>query len=136
MDVNLLVEKAKEARKNSYSPYSEYKVGAAVLGKSGKIYSGCNVENASYELAVCAERTAIVKAISEGEKEIEAVAVVTDSKTPGSLCGGCRQMLAEFGYTAKVITANMRGDIKIETLDRILPDAFLPHYLKERDKSD
>ena len=89
-----LIEVAKEYRENAYVPYSKFKVGAAVLTKSGKVYGGCNIENASYPVTNCAERTAIFKAVSEGEKELVAIAVVADTEDPCSPCGACRQVMA------------------------------------------
>lgn len=124
-DYLLLVQKAQEAQKKAYAPYSHYLVGAAVLTSSGKIFTGCNIENASYGLVICAERTAIFKAISEGEKDIQAVAVVT--KDGGMPCGACRQVLNEFHPKMKVIVADEKGKIHQEkTLEEILPSAFGP----------
>ncbi|HOL09636.1 MAG TPA: cytidine deaminase [Bacillota bacterium] len=125
-----LVAAAISARERAYAPYSNYKVGAALLTKQGKIYTGCNVENASYGASICAERTAVVKAVSEGETEFEAIAIVTDDPSLGSPCGICRQFLAEFGTDIRLIIANLNG-AKIErTLKEYLPYAFGPDYLK------
>ncbi len=125
-----LVQKALEGQKMSYAPYSHYHVGSAVLTNSGKLYQGCNVENASYGLAICAERTAIFKAVSEGEQEFEAIVVITrDGK--GMPCGACRQVLNEFNPNMAVITANEQGEIiHTLTLDQLLPHAFGPANLK------
>ena len=124
-----LIEEAKKAQKRAYAPYSEYFVGAAVLTKSGKIYSGCNVENACYALANCAERTAIFKAVSEGEREIEAVAVVT--RDGGFCCGACRQVLNEFNTNMLVlICASEKEHYQIVTLDELFPHAFGPQNLE------
>jgi len=122
MDPKALIEAAQSARAHAYAPYSTYQVGAAVLGGSGRIYSGCNVENTSYGLTVCAERVAILKAISEGEREIVALLVATENgATP---CGACRQVLFEFGPTARVLLSGADGTQKELTLDDLLPDAF------------
>ncbi len=123
MDTEKLIEAAKKARKNSYSPYSKFKVGAAVLTKSGKIYGGCNVENASYGLTNCAERTAIFKAVSEGEREFAALAIIADTKRPIPPCGACRQVIEEFKINT-IIMSNLAGDIKTATLEEILPFSF------------
>lgn len=123
MDTEKLIAAAKKAREFSYSPYSKFKVGAAVLTKDGKIYGGCNVENASYGITNCAERTAIFKAISEGERELVALAIVADTKRPIPPCGACRQVIAEFKINT-IIMSNLHGDTKIATLDEILPFSF------------
>ena len=124
-----LIRVALEARKKAYAPYSKYQVGAAILGKSGRIFSGCNVENASFGATICAERTAAVKAVSEGETGFIALAVATDGKEPGAPCGICRQFLAEFGLDLIMILVNLDGK-KIETtLKEYLPGAFVPDSL-------
>ncbi len=125
-----LIKNAKKIRKLAYAPYSHYSVGAALLGKSGKIYTGVNVENAAYPTSICAERTAVFKAVSEGERKFKAIAIVT--KNGGSPCGSCRQVLAEFGLDLIVILADQEGKVKSETiLKELLPGAFtstdLPH---------
>jgi cytidine deaminase len=123
-----LISRAMGVRQWAYAPYSHYNVGSALLASSGKFYDGCNVENAAYGSSICAERTALVKAISEGERHFEAVAVVTDNG--GSPCGSCRQMLAEFGLALEVILVNGQGQVvKETTLHAILPDAFVPESL-------
>jgi cytidine deaminase len=127
-----LIDTAKKARKKAYAPYSHYKVGAALLGKSGKVYTGCNVENASYSHTVCAERTAVLKAVSEGEREFEAVAVVT--KNGGSPCGACRQVLSEFSPELIVYIADKNGEFRTTTLKKLLPDSFTPAHLEEGNK--
>lgn len=123
MQTEDLIKAAKAAREFSYSPYSKFKVGAAVLTKNGKIYSGCNIENASYGITNCAERTAIFKAVSEGERELEALAVIADTDGPTAPCGACRQVIAEFKIS-KIIMANLKGDTKIVTLQELLPYSF------------
>jgi cytidine deaminase len=125
MDVKMLVEKAIEAREKAYVPYSKFKVGAALLTENDQIFLGCNVENASYGLTNCAERTAIFKAVSEGEKKIKAIAVVGDTEGPISPCGACRQVIAEFcDKDTKIILANLKGDIAETTIHEILPGYF------------
>jgi cytidine deaminase len=123
-----LVQRAVQARQWAYAPYSRYLVGAALLTASGKIYDGVNVENAAYPDSLCAERTAAVKAISEGEREFVAVAVA--SANGGSPCGSCRQVLSEFGLNARVLIANRDGAILHRTTVRdLLPLAFGPDNL-------
>ncbi len=122
MDYEALIAKAMEARKKAYAPYSHFAVGAALLARSGRVYTGCNVENASYGLSICAERTAVFKAVSEGEREFEALAVVTDKGvTP---CGACRQVLMEFGDDIQVIVADVTGRYRVFGLQELLPEAF------------
>ena len=123
MTDNELIEVAKKYRENAYVPYSKFKVGAAVLTSSGKVFGGCNVENASYPAGLCAERTAIFKAVSEGEQNLVAIAVVADTEDPCSPCGICRQVMAEFKIP-KIIMTNLKGNTKIVTLEEILPFAF------------
>ena len=118
-----LVQTAIAYRKHSYSPYSHFAVGAAVLTKSGKVYGGCNIENASYPVACCAERTAIFKAVSEGERDLAALAVVADTPGPCAPCGMCRQAISEFRIP-KIIMANLHGARKTVTLAELLPFAF------------
>jgi cytidine deaminase len=127
-----LIQEAIQAREYAYAPYSGYKVGAALLGKSRRIYTGCNVENASYGAAICAERVAAVKAISEGEREFVMLAVVVDSAKPASPCGICRQFLYEFSPDLKLVLANLRGQAVERTLTQYLPDAFGPNRLDEK----
>ncbi|MGE5221861.1 MAG: cytidine deaminase [Omnitrophica WOR_2 bacterium] len=124
-----LIRSAGEARMWAYAPYSRYPVGAALLASSGKIYSGVNVENAAYPSSICAERVAVYKAVSEGEREFVAMAIVTNNG--GSPCGSCRQVLAEFGLETTVILADQDGGILKElTVAELLPDAFTPSDLK------
>ena len=124
-----LVKTAMEARKWVYAPYSNYHVGAALLTSSGRIYDGVNVENAVYPLSICAERVAAFKAVSEGERNFDAIAVVT--RDGGSPCGSCRQVLSEFGSDMLVLIANEEGETMLETtISELLPDAFGPKNLK------
>jgi cytidine deaminase len=125
MDKNLLIKEAIEARKQAYVPYSKFQVGAALLTKDGKIYHGCNIENASFGLTNCAERTAIFKAVSEGLYEFEAIAVVGDTDGPISPCGACRQVIAEFAAPdTKIFLANLNGKIQETTIQELLPGFF------------
>jgi len=124
-----LVDLANTARQRSYAPYSKYPVGAALRTKTGRIFTGVNVENAAYPQTMCAERVAIFKAVSEGEKEFEVISVVTDNG--GSPCGGCRQVMAEFGLDTIVLMADGNGHIvKETTVQELLPEAFTPEKLK------
>jgi cytidine deaminase len=128
MNEQELIAKAMEAREKAHAPYSHFAVGAALLAKSGRVYTGCNVENASYGLSVCAERTAVFKAVSEGEHDFEAVAVVTENGvTP---CGACRQVLMEFGEDIQVIVADGAGKYRVFGLQELLPEAFTPEHLE------
>ncbi len=118
-----LVRRAGEARRRAYAPYSGYPVGAAVLARSGQIYDGVNVENAAYPSGICAERSAVFTAVSQGERELLAVAVV--NANGGTPCGSCRQVLSEFGPGARVIVADGEGRIVLEApLEGLLPHAF------------
>jgi cytidine deaminase len=129
-EVKELYKMALLARERAYCPYSGYKVGAAIQVDSGKIYTGCNVENSSYGATVCAERVAIQKAISEqGEIRITAIMVVTDSNPPWPPCGMCRQVIAEFGQNISVYTANLKGELSHYTFQELFPHAFTPSYL-------
>ena len=123
-----LIDLANEARKRAYAPYSKYHVGAALRTKSGKIYTGVNIENAAYPHTMCAERVAIFKAVSEGETEFEVIAVATNNG--GSPCGGCRQVMAEFGLDTIVLIADGEGHLQKQmTVDELLPEAFTPKQL-------
>jgi cytidine deaminase len=119
-----LISEAEKARKRAYTPYSKFQVGAAVLCDDGKIFTGCNIENASFSLAVCAERVAIFKAISEGSTKFEAMAVVGDTDKPCSPCGACRQVISEFSEDIPLIMVNLKGDAKIKKIKELLPEAF------------
>jgi cytidine deaminase len=123
-----LIDLANEARRRAYVPYSKYPVGAALRTKSGRLYTGVNIENAAYPHTMCAERVAIFKAVSEGETEFEVISVVTNNG--GSPCGGCRQVLAEFGLDTIVLMANGEGElVKEMTVRTLLPEAFTPKHL-------
>ncbi|MFA5837553.1 MAG: cytidine deaminase [Bellilinea sp.] len=126
--IEALIDDAIQARSRSYAPYSHYQVGAAVLTASGKVFTGVNVENAAYPASMCAERVAIFKAVSEGEKDFAAIAVVTSNA--GMPCGGCRQVMAEFGLDTLVLIADDRGNIVRKlTVRELLPGAFMPENL-------
>jgi cytidine deaminase len=125
----LLIDLASEARRRAYAPYSNYQVGAALRTRSGRIFTGCNIENAAYPTSMCAERVAIFKAVSEGEKEFEVLAVVTSNA--GMPCGGCRQVMAEFGLDTLVLIAGDEGRLVQEiTVAGLLPGAFTAQDLK------
>lgn len=125
-----LIAAAQKARKMAYAPYSKYPVGAALLTRSGKTYLGANVENAAYPDSICAERVALFTAITEGEREFAAMAVVT--RDGGSPCGSCRQVLAEFGLEPEVFIANEDGTVvKESTVGDLLPGAFGPNNLNQ-----
>lgn len=119
-----LVEAAKKVRENAHAPYSGFRVGAAVRAKSGKIYVGCNVENASYGGTVCAERNAIVAAVAAGETEMLDIAVFTDTATPTMPCGLCRQVILELGADARVVAATPTS-YRYSTLRELLPEPFI-----------
>lgn len=120
----LLIAQASEARKNSYSPYSKFAVGAALECDDGTVITGTNVENASYGLSICAERTALVKAISQGKRKFKRLAVVADYPEPPPPCGMCRQMLIEFAPDLELILANTKGKTESVRLATLLPKAF------------
>lgn len=126
MDYKILVEKALEARERAYVPYSKFKVGAAVLFEDNNIYSGCNIENASYGATNCAERTAIFKGVSEGNKVIKAIAIVGDIRTYTTPCGICRQVIGEFveNNDTPIILVKNKDDYIVKTFEEILPGAF------------
>ena len=131
MDTELL-KWALDAQKNAYAPYSGKHIGAAVRMDNGKIYNGCNVENASYGGTVCAERIAIFKAISEGAKKISEVMVVSSEKNPWPPCGFCRQVIAEFaGPETKISLANPQGQARSLKFIDLFPEAFGPEHLKK-----
>ncbi len=124
-----LLQRAIEAREKSYSPYSHYKVGAALLTTGGKVYTGCNIENAAYSPSVCAERTAIFKAVSDGEREFATIAVVTSDG--GAPCGICRQVIREFAPNLTIIVGNVQGNYQVFTLADLLPHSFGPENLSD-----
>lgn len=125
MDDKKLIELARQAMQMAYVPYSHYQVGAALLSKSGKVFTGCNIENAAYSVCNCAERTAIFKAFSEGEHDYEAIAVMAASRRPVPPCGSCRQVMSELcPKEMRVILSNTEGISEITTVAKLLPGAF------------
>ena len=128
--LDALIAAARAAREKSYSPYSHFAVGAAVECRDGTIYTGCNIENAAYGLCNCAERTAIFKAVSEGNSDFAAIAIIADTAAPCPPCGACRQVIGEF-QIPRIIMANLQGARKIVTLEEILPYSFSAAELKE-----
>jgi cytidine deaminase len=123
-----LIARASLAQAYAYAPYSNYPVGAALLARSGRVYLGANVENAVYSLTICAERTAVVGAVSAGEKEFDAIAVVTHNG--GSPCGACRQVLREFAPNMPIFIADADGNYRQTSVAELLPDSFGPEFLK------
>ncbi len=123
-DEDALIAAAREARRQAYAPYSGFSVGAVVQARSGKLYTGCNIENASFGLTVCAERVALFKALSEGERQFQAVVIATDATTPTPPCGACRQVLWEFCGDIRIISAGLRGKTAEWSLAALLPAAF------------
>ena len=126
--MDTLVAAARRVRENAHAPYSGYRVGAAILTADGEIFTGCNVENASYGLSVCAERNAVAAAVASGRSSFDGVAIVTSSSPAASPCGACRQVLAEFG-DCPVILTDLDGDRRMTSVRELLPDAFLPETL-------
>ena len=132
MDKKKYIEEANKMLLKAYIPYSKFPVGAALVTKEGKIYTGCNIENASYGLCNCAERTALFKAVSEGDKEFVAIAIVADTKRPVPPCGACRQVMIELcKQDTKVYLSNLHGDVQETTVGELLPGAFLAEDLHE-----
>jgi cytidine deaminase len=125
-----LIKVAALQRQRAHAPYSKYKVGAAVRSKRNKIHAGANIENASYGLTICAERTAVFAALNAGDRELDAVAIVIDDERLPSPCGACRQVLAEFAPNMRVILATTGGLRKATTLTELLPEPFLPENLR------
>jgi cytidine deaminase len=130
VNIEQLMEEAKKARDKAYVPYSKFGVGAALLTTDGKVYHGCNIENAAYSMCNCAERTALFKAYSEGDRDYQMMAVVADTDRPCSPCGACRQVISELCPSdMKVILTNLKGDVKELTVAELLPGAFSPEDL-------
>jgi cytidine deaminase len=119
-----LIEKAKKARLKAYAPYSGFKVGAALLTRSGKVHTGANVENSTFGLTVCAERVAVFKAVTKGDKNFVKIVVVADKEPPITPCGACRQVLSEFAKDLKIVCTNLQGKIERYSLKELLPEAF------------
>ena len=129
-EVKNMLRMANEARDRAYAPYSNFRVGACLKGATGAYYLGCNIENAAYSPSNCAERTAMFKAVYEGERQFDALAIVWDGENPAVPCGVCRQVLSEFcDPEMPVICANRKGEYKLVAMGDLLPDAFLPRDL-------
>ena len=125
-----LLDAARAARANAHAPYSRFPVGAALLAEDGRVFTGCNIENASYPLTICAERVALFKAVSEGVRSFRAIAVIgPQDDIPCSPCGACRQVLHEFGPTMRVITPSQTGKTRMWTVEELLPHAFRAEHL-------
>lgn len=129
-----LLAAAAAAKENSYSPYSGFRVGAALLGQSGRVYTGCNVENAAYGPTNCAERTAIHTAIAAGERDFTAIAITSDGEACTSPCGTCRQVMVEFSPQIRVIMGNVHGDYQVRTAAELLPFYFSLSHQEEKDE--
>jgi cytidine deaminase len=129
-----LIETAKSARLQSIAPFSNFLVGAAVKTAEGKVYTGCNVESASYGLTVCAERVAIWKALSEGERQFTELAIVADTESLTPPCGTCRQIIWEFAKNATIVLGNLRGETQIVSIKELLPRAFDARFLSNAAK--
>jgi len=124
-EIKQLLEEAKKARLNAYAPYSEFNVGAALLSENGNVYSGCNVENASYGLTVCAERNAVFEMAKNGDRNIDKLVIISDSEDYISPCGACRQVIAEFSEDkTEVYMFNKSGDYKVVTVKELIPLVF------------
>ncbi len=134
VEKDYLVEAASIARERSISPFSNFRVGAAVETEDGKVFTGCNIESASFGLTVCAERVAIWKALSEGEKRFKRVAIVADTEQLTPPCGTCRQIIWEFCRDATVTLANLRGQVETDDVSDLLPRAFDARFLKETNR--
>ncbi|MDI3471851.1 MAG: cytidine deaminase [Thermotogaceae bacterium] len=129
MDDKHLIEIARKAKENAYSPYSKFKVGAALLTKNGKVYTGCNIENSSFGLSICAERVAIFKAISEGEKDFEKIVIVADTTESIRPCGACRQVMSEFG-DFEIVMVSKKNEIAKSSVRKLLPFNFNGSFLE------
>jgi cytidine deaminase len=131
VEKDYLIEAARVVRERSISPFSHFRVGAAVETVDGKIFTGCNIESASFGLTACAERVAIWKALSEGEKRFKRIAIVADTEQLTPPCGTCRQIIWEFARDATVTLANLRGEVETDEVRDLLPRAFDARFLKE-----
>ena len=130
-----LLSAALQAQEQAHCPFSRYPVGAAVRTTQGVLFSGCNVESASFSLTCCAERVAVFKAVSEGYKDLEACAIVTVEGKPAPPCGACRQVLFEFGRDMRIVLGNPSGEVRILSLNDLLPEGFTPEQLLERSEA-
>jgi len=124
-----LIAAARQARENAHAPYSNFRVGAALRARSGRVYTGCNVENATYGLTLCAERVAIFKAISEGERGFDAIAVVTHTDLLTPPCGACRQIIWELCGDVEIVLANLKGGVEVHRASKLLPQPFDSSFL-------
>ncbi len=131
---NRLIQKAKQASRKAYCRYSKFRVGAAVLGGRGEIFSGCNVENASFGLTICAERNAVFQMAASGERKIAAVVIYTPTKTPSAPCGACRQVINEFGPDSWIISVCRGPEVLRERLSALIPHAFGPKNVEGKRK--
>lgn len=130
MSHQAMIDEAKKAREKAYVPYSKFPVGAALRAKDGTIYHGCNIENSAFPVCNCAERTAIFKAVSEGERDFDLLTVIADTEGPVSPCGACRQVISELcPQDMPIVLTNMQGDKLETTIDQLLPGAFTPEDL-------
>lgn len=136
MNDQQLIEAARKIREQAYVPYSRFPVGAALITEDGSLYTGCNIENASYGLTNCAERTAIFKAVSEGHHRFAAIAIIADTAGPCSPCGACRQVMSEFGPDARVLLTNLHGDTVVTSVADLLPGAFSPLDLPRKEGAE
>jgi cytidine deaminase len=127
--VQHLIDRAKATAQNAYSPYSKFRVGATILTSTGDMFSGCNVENASYGLTICAERNAIFQMVAEGQQKIQTLVIYTPTESPTSPCGACRQVINEFGPETRIISVCDGPERTDTTLDQLLPQAFGPKNL-------
>ena len=123
-EIQELIQQARLAGEKAYAPYSKFKVGAALLTGSGKIFSGGNIENASYGLSICAERVAVFKAVSGGEVKLKLMVIYADTEELTAPCGACRQVLAEFNPKLEIILVNKKGEMKAFNLEKLLPEPF------------
>jgi cytidine deaminase len=132
MNYRTLVKHARDSLRRSYSPYSRFRVGAAILTKKGKVYTGCNIEISTFALTLCAERTAIFKAVSEGERHFKAIAVCSDEDGFTSPCGACRQVIMDLAGDIEFVMSKRNGEIKVMRLSKLLPIPFGPQNLKHK----
>ncbi len=127
-----LIRRAREARENAFSPYSNVKIGAAVLTSDGKVFTGCNIENSSFGLSNCAERTAVFKAVSEGHRRLAVIAIVGESEDFTKPCGACRQVLIQFGSKMRVVRSGLDGSRSELRIGDLLPEAFNPTSMAKK----
>lgn len=132
MTYKTLVQRARSARTHSHSPYSHFRVGAAIQTAGGKVFTGCNIENSSYGLTICAERTAIFKAISEGHRKFKAIAIATDDRGFTSPCGACRQVIMDLAGNIDFVMSNKNGDIRVFKMSELFPFPFDDASLRKK----